>query len=454
MKIKTQFFFWILLFNTSIIHGQEPLMAIDSLYISSIARFYKNAEVVKNEIWEGMELAPLCLFRINGPALLYNHPSPPESFIRVTDSLYIGEQQALQLFGSTQAEINGVLTAIADYGFAHYSGKEELYAVAIHELHHAYQRNCIEHREFDNPAVLLTYPENYINDGLKIYEQQTLYQLCFEQDRERFQTLLNQFYSCRLERERIIGDFINYEEAVENMEGPAFYSEYQYYSKFSQVNEQVKKNYYEKYFFGPLTTRYYGRNSLRHRHLAAGMAMCFILDNHFDNWQTEYYSKELSLYDYFISRFKPHKKEIEIDSVYYQLSEFHTEQEVLGHKNSLNNFFAQPGIRITLNFDQTPQFRAFDPMNAESINDSTILHKTILRLAGNGKDELFITNKQAVTIIEDEIWSVRKVLLFAPEEGIMLNNNQIEVRVEGKIVNWSGSLKKQNEKEIVFNCEF
>jgi hypothetical protein len=454
MKLKFQIFFSILLLYPFQIQGQEPLIQIDSLYISSIDRFYKNAEVVKNEIWEGMELAPLCLFRINGPALLYNHPSPPESFTRVADRLFIGEQQELQLFGSTQAEINDVLTAIVDYGRAGYSGKEEVYAVAIHELHHVYQRNYIKQIQFDNPAVLLTYPENNLNDGLKLFEQETLYKMCFEQDRESFQMLLNQFYSCRLEREQIIGDYLKYEESVENLEGPAFFSEYQYYSKFSPVNKAVKKNYYEKHFFGPLTTPYYGRNSLRHRHLAAGMAMCFILDNNFDNWQSDYYSKELTLYDYFISRFKPQKKNLEIDSVYYQLSAFHTPQEVLGHQNSLNNFLSQPGIRITLNFNKSPQFKGFDPMNAESVNDSTILHKTILRLSGSGNNEIFITNKQAVTIIENKIWFVRKVHLFAPEEGIMLDNNQIQVRVEGKTVNWSGSLKKQNEKEIVFNCEY
>lgn len=429
-------------------------MAIDSLYISSIDRFYKNAEVVKSEIWEGMELAPLCLFRINGPALLYNHPSPPESFTRVSDRLFIGEQQELQLFGSTQAEINGVLTAIVDYGLSGYSCKEEVYAVAIHELHHVYQRNFIKQIQFDNPAVLLTYPENNLNDGLKLFEQETLYKMCFEQDRENFQMLLDQFYSCRLEREQIIGNYIGYEESVENLEGPAFYSEYQYYSKFSPVNKAVKKNYYEKHFFGPLTTPYYGRNSLRHRHLAAGMAMCFILDNHFDNWQTDYYSKDLSLYNYFISRFTPQKKNLEIDPMYYQLSAFHTQQEIREHQISINKFNTQPGIRITLNFTENPQFKGFDPMNAESVNDSTILHKTILRLTGSGNDEIFITNKQAVTIIENEIWFVKKVILFAPEEDIILNNGRIEINTEGKSVNWSGTLKKQDANEIVFKCEF
>lgn len=183
------------------------------------------------------------------------------------------------------------------------------------------------------------------------------------------------------------------------------------------------------------------------------MAMCFILDNHFKDWQSEYYSKDLSLYDFFIHKFTPQKEELEIDSMYYQLSKFYTHQELLGHQNSFNNFVAQPGIKVTLNFKQSPQFKGFDPMHAESINDSTILHKTFLRLSGSGNDGIFVTNKEVVTVIDKEIWFVKKVILFAPEKGILINNDRIEIIVEGKNVLWYGKLKMKAENEIVFNCE-
>ena len=398
-------------------------MPIDSLYLASIDHFYKNADNAKSEIWKGMELAPICLFRVNGPALLYNHPNPPENFIRVTDKLYIGEQKDLQLFGATQMEINGTLTAIVDYGLIHYSCIEEVYAELFHELHHVYQRNFIKQIGFDNPAILLTYPENYINDGIKLFEQKTLYKMCFVQDRISFQKLLNQFYSCRLKREEIIGDFLRYEETVENMEGPAFYCEYKFYNHFASFNEVLKDNYNQKHFFGILTTPFYGRNGLRHRHLAAGMAMCFILNKHFDNWQSEYYSEGLSLYDFFISKLKPQKEKLEIDSMYYDISKFHTHQAVLEHQVSFNKFNTQQGIMITLKFNQNPEFKGFDPMHAESINDSTILHKTLLRLSGGENNKLFITNKDIVTIID------------------------------GESIFWTGKLKMKDENEIIFNCE-
>ena len=125
--------------------------------------------------------------------------------------------------------------------------------------------------------------------------------MCFTNDINDFQKLLNQYYSCRIKREEIIDDYMRYEEAVENMEGPAFYCEYKFYNQFALFDEVLKENYIQNHFFGVLTTPFYGRKSLRQRHLAAGMAMCFILNKHFDNWQSDYYTENLSLYDFFMS---------------------------------------------------------------------------------------------------------------------------------------------------------
>jgi hypothetical protein len=430
--------------------SHKKLIAIDSLFISSIEHFYKNAEKEKNNIWDGMKLSPVCLYRINGPAILYNHPSPPENFIKVSNKMYIGEQKEMQLYGATQMEINGILTAIIDYGQSRYSCTEEVFAELFHELHHVYQRNFIKHIEFDNPAVLLTYPENHINDGLKLFEQKTLYKLCFERDSNNFQELLNQFYSCRERREQVIGDYLQYENTIENMEGQAFYCEYKFFNEFSSFNDELKRNYNERHFFGILNTPFYGRNSLRLRHLASGMAMCFILNKCFDNWQNEYYSNNLSLYEFFISKFNPQNTEIEIDPMYYSLSKFHTNQEIIEHQNAFNKFNSQNGTKITIVFNQTPTFKGFDPMHAESINDSTVLHKTLLRLSGNENDELFITNKMAITFIDRKIWFVKKVILYVPEKKILIKNNRIEINADGISVRWSGRLKTETENEILF----
>lgn len=453
LKFKYLLFIFLFSFSKSILTAQVQLLSIDSLYLTTIEHFYNNAESVKSEIWEGMKFAPVCMFRINGPALLYNHPQPPKSFVRVTDKLYVGTQQELQLFGATQAEINGILTAIVDYGYIHYSSIEELYAELFHELHHVYQRNFVKEIEYDNPATLLTYPEDYRNDGIKLFEQKTLYKMCFEEDSILFQELLNQFYSCRLEREQIIGNYIEYEKTVENIEGPPFYCEYKFYNHFANFDQPMKESYNQKNFFGVLTTPYYGRKNLRYRHLASGFAMCYILNKQLGNWQSDYYSQSLSLYDYFISKFIPQKETLKINSMYYDLSEFHTHQTVIEHEVLYDKFNTQEGLKVTLNFKEYPQFEGFDPMNAESINDSTVLHKTFLKLSGGENNKLFITNKNVATIIEDQIWFVKEVILFQEEENMLIEDNRITIKTGNENISWSGNLEAKTGDEIFFNCE-
>ena len=181
--------------------------------------------------------------------------------------------------------------------------------------------------------------------------------------------------------------------------------------------------------------------------------MCLILDKHFENWQTEYYSKKISLYNFFISKFQPQKTALEIDTLYYALAKFHSQQLVQEHRASLNKFNAQQGIKITLKFNKHPQFKGFDPMHAEAVNDSTILHTTMLSLSGNSHDKLFINNKDAVTIIDREIWFVNKVILFAPKENILIKKDRIVIGNGSENILWTGKLKMKTEREIVFICD-
>ena len=145
----------------------NALLPIDSLYLSKIEAFYKNAELLSEKAWPGMTVSPVCIFRKNGPAFLYHHPNPPATFTKISDHLYRGTQAELQILGATQAEINGVLTAICGYDVAYHSCPEEVFAELFHETHHAYQLKYVPQVKPDNPVTLLLYPENYENDALK-----------------------------------------------------------------------------------------------------------------------------------------------------------------------------------------------------------------------------------------------------------------------------------------------
>lgn len=425
-------------------------MSIDGLYESSIEHFYSFADKLRTQIWNGMELSPVCIFRTNGPVLLYNHPNPPQSFQKIDERLYLGKHEDFQLFGSTQMEINGAKTAIADYGSMDIASQAEVYAELFHEMHHVYQSLYLTHLGSDNPAILLSYPEDYVNDGIKNYEQQTLFKMCFEQGSERFPALLNQFFSSRLRRKQLIGTYLDYEESVESFEGPAFFCECMFYDHYASSDKVLKENHIHKKYFGILTNPYYGRDKLRQRHLASGMAMCYILDKYFTNWQGEYYAQKQTLYSYFMSRFQPQREELHIDSFFLSSSKFHTQQVIITHQLAYEKFLNQPGIKVSLEFEEPPTFEGFDPMNAESINEKIILHSTILKLSKGDENKLFIKNSKVVTLIENELWFVKELILFVPENAINIQSNRLTIDQEGKSISWMGRLKEKSEQGLRF----
>ena len=453
--MKNRFSFLILvtfiIFNST--NAQEKLLPIDTLYVSKINDFYTNADQLSDKAWPGMELCPICIFRKNGPAFLYKHPNPPDSFREISDDLYGGAQTELQLFGATQVEINGVLTAIIDYGLPVYSSPDEVFAELFHEIHHVYQRNNVLDLQYDNPVTLLFYPEDYRNDALKITEQKLLYCLCFCDDEDEFMNLLSQFRGLRKKREDIIGlQYLNYEKDVESIEGPAFYCQVLFYQEYANTNDELKKNFVEKDFFGVLNTPYYGRNKLRYRNLASGMAMCYILDKYKTGWKTQYYSSGMELCDFFISQFNVEDIIFDESEVLYSLSEYNTQNLIDEHVQNLDKFYKQNGVKVILNFNENPQFKGFDPMHAEAINDSTVLHSTLLKLQGNFNNELFISGWPVITVFQEQIWNVSRVILYVPDNEIQISdNNHLKVQNDDISISWEGNINYVNKNEIIIN---
>ncbi len=434
--------------------GQVSMLSVDSLFLGSIAGFYEQVEEATAMIWPGMKPSPVCLYRVNGPAILYNHPSPPESFVKVADQTYLGTQAELQLMGSTIAKINGVATAIADYGYASYMDKDQVYAVLFHEMHHAYQFGHLKDIEYDNPAVLLVYPEDPVNDAIKLFEQKLLYEMVFTSDEERFSELLNLLYSSRIQREGIIGSvFMNYEKAVENLEGPAYFCEYRFYNLYGSASAGIKMNYNHKHFWAILNTPFYGRQDLRKRHLAAGMAMCYILDKYSDGWQEAFYAGGSHLYDFFMSQFDVQQVELPGLDVYQALSNLHTPQLAEQRQARYQAFLDQAGVKVVLQFESFPQFRGFDPMNAEAISDKLIFHKTSLNLV-KADNQLFVANEDVVTLIQDQLWFVREAMFFVESrEHIQFEEGRVRVTVPGITLQWAAELISDEDGEMVFVCK-
>ena len=432
--------------------AQDGLLAIDSLYMQQLEEFYFFAEGNKDKIWPAMKMYPVCLYRTDGPAFLYNHPDPPAGFQQLAPKLFMGWQSEQRLSGATQAEINGVLTAITDYKSSGFQATEDAFSVLFHELHHVYQRLEAKNHAFDNPAVMMLYPEDPQNDALKLFEQNLLHQMCFSSDKDELARLMDLFFSSRQKRRQIIGDFLDYEISVENIEGPAYYCEYQMHKLYSKQPASLKENYYHREFWAGLTTPYFGRQYLRFRHLASGFALCHILDNSNPGWKKDYYSSGKNLQDLVFELFKPNLVDLPDLKSLQAVSSFHTRQLVVERNKELEQFFLQPGTHVTLYFKSPPQFRGFDPMNALAVDPQTIIHQTLLRLARN-TNQLFVQNQKVVTRVKGQVWIVDQLDLFVPEAGLEVTQDSIRISDQGLHLQWSGQLTKKDEQRVEFQCD-
>jgi hypothetical protein len=423
---------------------------LDSAYLAHLATFSKNAYSLAPEIWPGMTIGPFCIFRVNGPAYIMNHPAPPKEARLLRDSIYIFKQSDYALAGTTQTPINNHLTAHNNYGQPMYVSVNQFYAELFHELHHVYQRTYIKKLKFDNPAELLTYPEDPHNDAVKQYENEALLEMLLG-PAEKFNDNLNRFYTCRTLRKAIIGEkYSNYEKSVESAEGPATYCEYAYMKKYGPT--ATEQEFLHKRFYYWLVDPTYGRDGLRNKHLLSGMAQCIILTRRFKNWQMEYYNSGMQLNDFFFSKFPGKQVKLPVLASYKAKAQYFTANEKEKHSANLEAFNSQPGRKITLIFNIQPEVRGIDPMHAEAVSDSLILHPTLLKL-GKGTNSFTAINHATLARINKQIWVVKRVTFFVPESSVKFENGVFTCTDKAVSVQWKYTEHEENGHEHTITTE-
>ncbi len=429
----------------------QKIEPIDSLYLDKLPDFLKKANSIKDEVWPGMKIGPFCIYRSNGPIFLMNHPKPPANATSLGNGIYMLNQSEYTLMGTTQTEINHYLTAQNHYDQSFYISETQFYSELFHELHHVFQRNYIKKLQFDNPADILTYPEDYRNDAIKQYENELLLEM-LSGPAAQFKSNLNKFYSCRVIRKKIIGDkYLDYEKSVESLEGPATYCEYRYMKKFSSSEKELE--YIHKRFFYSLAEPIYGREGLRNKNLLTGMSQCLLLSRNFKNWQQEYYASGLMLNDYFFSKFKPRQVKLPDLSGYEARSRYFTNMEKEKHAQHFQAFNGQAGLKITLLFNSSPALKSFDPMHAEAINDSLVIHATSLKLGKDSNDYFEMTNQAVLTVINKEVWFVKGVTLYVPQNAIQVNGKTIICKTANVNINWRFINLEKRENEYIVTLE-
>ncbi|MBT1687354.1 hypothetical protein, partial [Dawidia soli] len=366
------------------------------------------------------------------------------------DSIYIFKQTDYALAGTTQTPINNHLTAHNNYGQPMYVSVNQFYSELFHELHHVYQRTAIKGLKFDNPAELLTYPEDPHNDALRQYENEALLEMLLG-PADNFNDNLNRFHTCRTLRKAIIGEkYSNYEKSVESAEGPATYCEYAYMKKYGTT--AAEQEFIHKRFYYSLVEPTYGRDGLRNKHLLSGMAQCIILTRCFKGWQKEYYNSGMQLNDFFFSKLPGRQVKLPSLASYEAKAEYFTAQEREKHSKNLEAFNNQAGRKITLIFNTQPEFRGFDPMHAEAVNDSLIIHSTLFKL-GKGANSFTAINQPILARINKQVWFVKQVTFFVPENTVKFENGLFTCANEAVSVHWKYFKRDERENEYIITTE-
>lgn len=429
----------------------KDLHPFDRMYAQGLKAFYHDAEERASSIWPGMQLCPVCIFRGDGPAFLYKHPSPPASFVPLGDDLWLGEQSALQLFGATQIEINGTLTAINDYDRDGYL-PELFFAELFHEMHHVYQRNAMPSLRHDDPALVITYPEDIENDALRLFENRLLLQMVFGNGKEALTDPLNLLFSCREKRQQIIGSrYMEMERRAESLEGPATYCQYRFLQ--SQQRTAWDKTLFavaqQQEFLSTLSQLLVGRQQLRYRLLKSGLAICLILAAlDLPNWESHYFHSDAVLIDFLFERFDvrpmaiPELEDFKACTSHY-LRKMHQERQ-----QCLAAWEHQEGLRIDITFRSMPECRAIDPMNAEGIDKNKVLHNTMLKL-GRGDHFLTFLNGGVIAGIADNLWRVQSLVFFLrSREQIRMESGRIFLSAADRQMKWRGEIVSESEKGL------
>ena len=122
--------------------------------------------------------------------------------------------------GDTSIEYEGQYIAIWKVGESDRENIDVLTASIVHEMFHVHQNMHNEKRFFDDMEGL-KYPYNIENYRLRYYEQILLVSALKEKELDKKAQLFGKFIKTRLNRGKIILGNINYEKAIETVEGCA-----------------------------------------------------------------------------------------------------------------------------------------------------------------------------------------------------------------------------------------
>jgi hypothetical protein len=397
-----------------------------------------------------MEPCPVCLFRPGGAAWLCGHPDPPQPFSQHSSSLWRADQDETSLFGATQYRLNGIWTAVADYSDPA-RPPEDILSELFHEMHHVHQRNNMPHKRWEDPGMLVTYPEQVTSEVLKAWEGRLLIQAILSDASPA--AALSRYGASRNKRLELIGPkALSLEGRVETMEGPALYCQARCLKELEGGEWPTGASSMEVHgsLLRPLLHPSWGRDGFRLLHMARGLAIAMLLDRlSGESWKQRLFNGEMLMSDLLEEHVSP------FDGTFPDLNGLRLQMSALGdgaiarRSGALESFRCEEGILLVLDVPAETGVVGMDPMSATAVKPGLVLHPRLLRLEVPQGGKVYLEDVPALAKVDGSVWSLSRLMFHIPgPECMQERQGRLIINLPGLTMEWPSAMARRGRSYL------
>lgn len=334
-----------------------------------------------DDLWAGFKIYPYAIYDSSNYYLVTD--SKITDLESLTPTIYRGKTDE-RFVGNTAIAYDERFIAIWDAKTTGEIKSEQLTAMIIHEMFHAFQSEKGEKR-FPNELLGISYPLTVDYLMMRHRERSYLLKACTAENKTLQLKLLAQFFQLRIQRQQHLGEYLDYEKAIESVEGTAVYVEFKALQKLT-ANGTSLAEYLKGYH-----TISKEQLNIRLSSYNQGLLLSLIADRLLGKWQADFMKSQEYLSD-FILKSLENRLNSAMTTTLDSLAVYDSNDESL-LKACLHEWEAERN-EIFAQFERTKKGQTIlgpikatgiDPMNI-TMKGPMVIHKNFLRIK-DGEEE-------------------------------------------------------------------
>lgn len=361
-------------------------------------------QIELDEYWNGFSSVAYAFYN-KEDVYLFNHPHFPlenKSFTRLNWSKEFNGADALILFQEHP-------TAIIN--LENYQDVKSLYSILVHELFHGYQF-LLDEKRFPNELLGFQYPLLKENIEWRNKERLALFYAVIEDEQEVKKQYMREFIAYREKRKSTIGEFLDYENLVETVEGPAWFVELLAKQRVSNKPWNEVLDNYSDILLDSTSSNIYIRRSC----YASGLFICLMLNDIAPDWKSHFLHNEKSLYDFFKEYVKVESMAIENEQISMETDEIFTIAKKK-KEEPFANFLKQDGFKLVI--EGRIRTVSFDPMNI-IYEAHRVLHQSFVKVKLNKQE--YLIQQPVLAYFNEDYKNATKLELFLAKKPSIVND--------------------------------